>query len=41
LQETVALAGANKKKLSTFVVDIITVHVEALFEKAIAQILVC
>lgn len=38
LQETVALAGTNKDKLSTFIVDIISkAAVEALFEKAIAQ----
>lgn len=38
LQETVALAGANKDKLSTFVVDITNkAAVEALFEKAITQ----
>jgi len=38
LQETVALAGENKDKLSTFVVDITSKSaVEALFEKAITQ----
>jgi short-subunit dehydrogenase len=38
LQETVALAGTNKDKLCTFIVDITSrIAVEALFEKAIAQ----
>lgn len=38
LQETVALAGTNKDKLSTFIIDITSkAAVEALFEKAIAQ----
>jgi short-subunit dehydrogenase len=38
LQETVSLAGTNKDKLSTFVVDISSkTAVEAFFEKAIAQ----
>ncbi|HRH47732.1 MAG TPA: SDR family oxidoreductase [Panacibacter sp.] len=38
LQETVALAGANKDKLSTFVFDITSkAAVESFFEKAIAE----